>query len=151
MTLLTAEHRGGWRCGGGLPAQPGRALADHSHPLAHLRRGARGGGGRWQGASGYFTGATGTTIYRGDAYGADFVNNSFTGDAGGQLVHRKAIAPPMARTWPANAPPTSALSIFLAASKDTWVRVVNFANAPDGCLHIIDMYREVIDTVEHPG
>ena len=27
------------------------------------------------------------------------------------------------------------------------MRVVNFANAPDGCLHVIDMYREVI---EHP-
>jgi putative heme-binding domain-containing protein len=34
-----------------------------------------------------------------------------------------------------------------AASKDTWVRVVNFANAPDGCLYVCDMYREVI---EHP-
>ena len=46
------------------------------------------GGGR---VSGYFTGATGTTVYRGDAYGPDFLNNTFTGDAGGQLVHRKKI------------------------------------------------------------
>ena len=34
-----------------------------------------------------------------------------------------------------------------AASRDTWVRVVDFADAPDGCLHVCDMYREVI---EHP-
>src|SRR5207247_6942692 len=33
------------------------------------------------------------------------------------------------------------------ASRDTWFRPVQFANAPDGCLYVIDMYREVI---EHP-
>ena len=32
-------------------------------------------------------------------------------------------------------------------SDDLWFRPVNFVNAPDGCLHICDMYREVI---EHP-
>ncbi|HEX6961368.1 MAG TPA: c-type cytochrome, partial [Lacipirellula sp.] len=34
------------------------------------------------------------------------------------------------------------------ASKDTWFRPVQFANAPDGNLYILDMYREVI---EHPA
>ena len=33
------------------------------------------------------------------------------------------------------------------ASKDLWFRPVQFANAPDGTLYIVDMYREVI---EHP-
>jgi putative heme-binding domain-containing protein len=33
------------------------------------------------------------------------------------------------------------------ASSDTWFRPVQFANAPDGCLYILDFYREVI---EHP-
>src|SRR5207245_10946049 len=33
------------------------------------------------------------------------------------------------------------------ASTDNWFRPVNFVNAPDGTLHVIDMYREV---VEHP-
>jgi len=32
-------------------------------------------------------------------------------------------------------------------SDDLWFRPVNFVNAPDGCLHVCDMYREVI---EHP-
>ncbi len=106
--------------------------------------GAVEGGGR---VSGYFTGATGTTIYRGDAYGPDFVNNSFTGDAGGQLVHRKRITlAPDGVTLTAERPADEAGMEF-AASTDTWVRVVNFANAPDGCLHVCDMYREVI---EHP-
>ena len=39
------------------------------------------GGGR---SAGYFTGATGTTIYRGDAFPAEFRNNAFVGDAGGK-------------------------------------------------------------------
>lgn len=102
------------------------------------------GGGR---VSGYFTGATGTTIYRGDAYGPDFVNNSFTGDAGGQLVHRKRISVAQDGVTLTGERPADEANIEFAASSDTWVRVVNFANAPDGCLHICDMYREVI---EHP-
>ncbi len=36
----------------------------------------------------------------------------------------------------------------LLASRDIWFRPVQYANAPDGCLHILDMYREVI---EHPA
>jgi len=100
------------------------------------------GGGR---VSGYFTGATGTTVFRGDAYGEDFVNNSFSGDAGGQLVHRKKISPEGVSLIGRR--PADEQGYEFAASTDTWVRVVNFANAPDGTLHICDMYREVI---EHP-
>ncbi len=106
--------------------------------------GATEGGGR---VSGYFTGATGTTIYRGDAYGPDFVNNSFTGDAGGQLVHRKRISTAADGVTLTGERPSDEAGFEFAASTDTWVRVVNFANAPDGCLHVCDMYREVI---EHP-
>jgi putative membrane-bound dehydrogenase-like protein len=100
------------------------------------------GGGR---VSGYFTGATGTTVYRGDAYGADFLNNTFTGDAGGQLIHRKIITD--SGVSREGRRPADELNREFAASTDTWVRVVNFANAPDGTLHVCDMYREVI---EHP-
>jgi len=112
--------------------------------IAGVVKGAVEGGGR---VSGYFTGATGTTIYRGDAYGPEFVNNSFTGDAGGQLVHRKIIKPSADGISLIGERPADEHGFEFAASKDTWVRVVNFANAPDGCLHICDMYREVI---EHP-
>src|SRR5687767_5471048 len=48
------------------------------------------GGGR---ASGYFTGATGVTIYRGDAFPPEFRGNAFVGDAGGNLIHRKILEP----------------------------------------------------------
>lgn len=100
------------------------------------------GGGR---VSGYFTGATGATIYRGDAYGLEFVDNAFIGDAGGNLVHRKVLVPNgVALTG--KRPADEQNSEFIA-SRDTWFRPVHFQNGPDGCLYIADMYREVI---EHP-
>ncbi|MBL9181395.1 MAG: c-type cytochrome [Verrucomicrobiaceae bacterium] len=125
------------------PDEPWRIIRTRWR-IAGVVKGAVEGGGR---VSGYFTGATGTTIYRGDAYGPDFVNNSFSGDAGGQLVHRKIIKPSADGISLIGERPADEHGFEFAASKDTWVRVVNFANAPDGCLHICDMYREVI---EHP-
>ena len=100
------------------------------------------GGGR---VSGYFTGATGATIYRGDAYGPEFVDNAFIGDAGGNLVHRKILSPNGVALTAKR--PADEQGIEFLASRDTWFRPVHFQNAPDGCLYIADMYREVI---EHP-
>ncbi|MBI5772995.1 MAG: c-type cytochrome [Verrucomicrobia bacterium] len=105
-------------------------------------KGAVEGGGR---VSGYFTGATGTTVYRGDAYGPEFVNNTFTGDAGGGLMHRKILHPDGVGLIGKR--PDDEQGYEFLASRDTWCRLVNFANAPDGCLYALDMYREVI---EHP-
>jgi putative membrane-bound dehydrogenase-like protein len=123
------------------PDEPWRIIRTRWR-IAGVVKGAVEGGGR---VSGYFTGATGTTVYRGDAYGPDFLNNTFTGDAGGQLVHRKLVVPDGVSVKGMR--PSDEQNFEFAASKDTWVRVVNFANAPDGCMHICDMYREVI---EHP-
>lgn len=100
------------------------------------------GGGR---VSGYFTGATGTTIYRGDAYPPEYVGDAFIGDAGGNLVHHKRLRADGVSLIGER--PADEKNIEFAASRDTWFRPVNFANAPDGTLYIIDMYREVI---EHP-
>ena len=102
------------------------------------------GGGR---VSGYFTGATGATIYRGDAYGPDFADNAFIGDAGDNLVHRKKIYPAPDGVGLIAKRPDDEQGIEFLASTDTWFRPVQFQNAPDGCLYIADMYREVI---EHP-
>jgi putative membrane-bound dehydrogenase-like protein len=100
------------------------------------------GGGR---SAGYFTGATGTTIYRGNAFPKEFLDNAFVGDAGGNLVHRKVLLPDEVGLK-AQRGPGEETTEFLA-SRDTWFRPVQFANAPDGCFYVIDMYREVI---EHP-
>ena len=98
------------------------------------------GGGR---AAGYFTGATGVTIYRGDAWPEEFHGQAFIGDVGSNIVHRKKLEP---RGVGFVGERVDRGREFLA-SEEVWFRPVQFANAPDGTLHVIDMYREVI---EHP-
>jgi putative membrane-bound dehydrogenase-like protein len=94
-------------------------------------------------ATGYFTSATGITIYRGDAYPPEYFGNAFIGDVGGNLVHRKKLEP--------KGVSFSAIrqeeNCEFIASPDNWFRPVNFINAPDGTLYVLDMYRE---TIEHP-
>ncbi len=99
------------------------------------------GGGR---ASGYFTGAAGVTVYRGDAWPAEFRGDVFVADCGSNLIHRKKLTGDLVRTG--TRAPGEERSEFLA-STDNWFRPVAFANAPDGNLWFADMYREVI---EHP-
>lgn len=123
------------------PDEPWRIIRTRWR-IAGVVKGVVEGGGR---VSGYFTGATGLTIYRGHAYGPAFVNNAFIGDAGGNLVHRKVINESGAGLV-AQRPDDERKTEFLA-SRDNWFRPVHFANAPDGCLYVIDMYRE---TIEHP-
>src|SRR6185312_6739280 len=42
-------------------------------------------------ATGFFTSATGVTIYRGTAFAPEYRGNAFIGDVGGNLVHRKIL------------------------------------------------------------
>ena len=98
------------------------------------------GGGR---AAGYFTGATGITIYRGDAWPAHTRGTAFIADVGSNIIHRKKVEPDGVVY---KATRVDSNREFLA-SDDVWFRPVQFSNAPDGCLHILDMYRE---TIEHP-
>ncbi|WP_156345477.1 DUF7133 domain-containing protein [Verrucomicrobium spinosum] len=57
------------------------------------------------------------------------MNNTFTGDAGGQLIHRKVLRQKGASLEGER--PADERGREFAASKDTWCRMVNFANAPD--------------------
>ena len=101
------------------------------------------GGGR---VSGYFTAATGITIYRGGLFGDGFLGNAFIADAGSNLVHRK-ILQYGDNVLPKASRPDSEKETEFLASTDNWFRPVQLANGPDGALYILDMYREVI---EHP-
>jgi putative membrane-bound dehydrogenase-like protein len=94
-------------------------------------------------AVGYFTSAAGVTIYRGDAYPAEFRGNAFIGDVGGNLVHRKTLR----RDGPLLLAQRADENTEFLTSTDNWFRPVNFVNGPDGALYILDMYRE---TIEHP-
>jgi putative heme-binding domain-containing protein len=99
------------------------------------------GGGR---PSGYFTGAAGITIYRGDAFPTEYLGDAFIADCGSNLIHRKKLRGEVLLT--AERAADEQKSEF-ASSRDNWCRPVFFANASDGCLWFCDMYREVI---EHP-
>jgi putative membrane-bound dehydrogenase-like protein len=121
------------------PVEPWRILRTKMRVSGEVHGLIEGGGT----PAGYFTSATGVTIYRGDAWPAEYRGQVFVGEVAGNLVHRKVI---------------SADGIGLVgrrvdqgkeflASTDIWFRPVSFANAADGTLYIVDMCREVI---EHP-
>ena len=93
--------------------------------------------------AGYFTGATGVTIFRGNAWPRQYLDWAIIGDVGSNLVHRKRLK---SQGIHYVAERVDSQSEFLT-STDIWFRPVQFANAPDGALYIADMYREVI---EHP-
>ncbi|MFO0959962.1 MAG: c-type cytochrome [Isosphaeraceae bacterium] len=95
-------------------------------------------------AAGFFTSATGVTIYRGTAYPTEFRGNAFVGDVGGNLVHRKIVG----RAGPILSAKRADEGVEFLASTDNWFRPVNFVNTPSGTLLVLDMYRE---TIEHPA
>ncbi len=93
---------------------------------------------------GYFTGASGITIYTGDAWPAEYRNNAFVGDVSANLIHRDVITQDGV-TFKAS---RSKDGTEFIASKDQWFRPCNFANAPDGNLYVMDVYRLFIETPE---
>ncbi len=104
-------------------------------------KGAVEGGGR---STGYFTGAAGGMIYRGDAFPAEYSGNAFIADCGSNLIHRKVLS---GEVQLKAARAADEQKIEFASSRDNWCRPVFFANAPDGTLWFCDMQRA---TIEHP-
>lgn len=91
--------------------------------------------------SGFFTAATGITVYRGDAWPAEYQGNLFVGEPANNLVYRAAPQPDGLSLV---APRADQDAEFLA-STDVWFRPVQFENGPDGALYVLDMYRELIE------
>jgi putative membrane-bound dehydrogenase-like protein len=98
------------------------------------------GGGR---AGGYFTGATGVTVYEGGQWPTNGDTIVLTADVGSNLVHRKRLVPDGV-TYRGDRIDKN--TEFVRA-KDIWFRPVQMALGADGSLLICDMYRE---TIEHP-
>jgi len=92
-------------------------------------------------SSGFFTAATGVTIYRGDAWPAKYRGSVFVGEPANNLVFRAQLEPNGVGLIARRADPKSE---FLA-STDTRFRPVQFANGPDGNLYVIDMNRDLIE------
>jgi putative membrane-bound dehydrogenase-like protein len=93
--------------------------------------------------AGVVTSSSGITVYRGDAYPKEYRDFAFVADVAGNLFYRMKLVPEGV-TFKAVQVDGNA---NFCTSDDLWFRPVNFVNAPDGCLHVCDMYREVI---EHP-
>lgn len=89
-----------------------------------------------------FSGCAGLQIYRGAVYPEEFRGNLFVGDVQGNLIHRRSLTP-NGMTFASKR--TEVKSEFLR-STDHWFRPANLVNAPDGTLHVVDMYRETIET-----
>lgn len=94
--------------------------------------------------AGYFTAASGGTAYTGDTFPTPYWNNIFTGDVSGNLVHRDVLK----RDGAIFSATRGEENVEFIASTDVWSRPCNFANAPDGNLYMIDMYREFIENPE---
>lgn len=121
------------------PIEPWRIVRTRLR-VSGLVRGPVEGGGR---PGGYFTGSTGVTIYRGDAWPSGDRGLAIVGDVGSNIIHRKRLT----RQDLLHVGSRIDSKSEFVASSDVWFRPVQFANAPDGTLHVLDMYREVI---EHP-
>ena len=89
-----------------------------------------------------FTACTGVTIYRGAAYPTKYHGNLFIGEVQGNLVHRREMHP----NGVSFSSKRGDAETEMVRAKDNWFRPANLTNAPDGTLHIVDMYREVIET-----
>ena len=88
-----------------------------------------------------FTACTGVTIYRGAAYPEEYRGNLFVGEVQSNLIHRRILRPDGVSFESLRADDDTEM----VRSKDNWFRPANMVNAPDGTLHIVDMYREVIE------
>lgn len=93
--------------------------------------------------SGYVTGASGITVYKGDAWPREFVGQIFTGETNGNLIIRNRVEEDGITLVSYRVEQNTE---FLRSS-DNWFRPCFTLNGPDGALYIADMYRE---TIEHP-
>ncbi len=93
--------------------------------------------------AGVVTSGGGITSYRGSAYPEKYRDNVFVTESAGNLFYRLQLTPNGASFKAARVDGKAEM----VASTDNWFRPVNFVNAPDGTLHVMDMYR---GNIEHP-
>ncbi len=93
-------------------------------------------------ANGFFTAASGQSIYRAADFPPEYRGNHFSVDNAQNLVHRCLLERDGAGYRVRRA--TEEQVEFLA-STEQWFRPVNLTVGPDGALYVVDMYRDVIE------
>ena len=94
-------------------------------------------------ANGFFTAASGQTIYQDRRFPEEYWGNHFSVDNAQNLIHR-AILDRSGAGYFARRPPGEENVEFLASTEE-WFRPVNLTTGPDGALYLVDMYREIIE------
>jgi putative membrane-bound dehydrogenase-like protein len=92
---------------------------------------------------GFFTAASGLTIYTGDAFPGEYQGSGYIGEPANNVVHRTRLR--RDGVGFVSEPTNAATKSEFLASSDNWFRPVQFANGPDGALYVADMYRELIE------
>ena len=118
------------------PGEPWRILRTRLRKEGKFRGSDEGGT-----PFGFFTGATGITIYRGDAWPKEYRGNLIVGDVANNLIYRARLESKGLELVAQRADQGAEF----VASRDMSFRPVQFENAPDGSLYVLDMYRQLIE------
>ncbi|MGE3314169.1 MAG: PVC-type heme-binding CxxCH protein [Planctomycetaceae bacterium] len=113
-----------------------------SRRIAHNERGANSAGASHH----VVDAAAGVTVYRGDAFPGKYYGSVFVGDAQNNLVHRMVLKADGVTFQQTRGEPNTEF----VRSSDNWFRPVNFVNAPDGTLYVLDMSREILESIHIP-
>jgi len=87
--------------------------------------------------------AAGLAIYRGHAYPEKYRGEVFVGCSQNNLIHHRRLIPDGVTFRSERVEEDTEI----VRSTDTWFRPVNCINAPDGTLYVLDMSREVIESI----
>ena len=92
--------------------------------------------------------AAGVTIYRGSAYPAEYLRQRLRRRRPEQPCASPDVSTPTARRSRQSGPARTETEFV--RSSDNWFRPVNFVNAPDGTLYVLDMSREILEAIHIP-
>lgn len=91
----------------------------------------------------HFTGPSGQMIYRASLFPKAYRGNHFICEPSRNLVHRSLLERAGAG-YTMRRPDSEKQTEFLR-STDQWFRPINLHTGPDGAIHVVDMYREIIE------